>query len=705
MVFSKVTQYVAALISAALLAGLASASVGTAFTYQGQLKHNGEPVTPPTTVNFTFRLYDNETGGTQVAPEIEAINFGSFDDDGRFTIDLAFGKNVFDGAPLWIEVRVNGAPLTPRQPVMPTPYALYALNGNEGPEGPQGPQGPAGPQGEPGAQGPTGATGPQGPTGATGAQGPQGVQGATGPQGPAGPQGAVGATGPQGPVGPAGDSHWSISGSNTYYNAGRVGIGTSSPGVSLEVVYAPPTNNIQPLAIFRATGETSSAGAIRVQNTANNQFNLGITPAGAFAINYNANISLASDLLRITPTGNVGIGTTSPSYRLHVSSSAERSIFGLNTASSGEFTGVYGESTSPINGRGVYGLGSATTGTTYGVVGESSSTSGSRGVFGWATASIGNSVGVEGRSESTAGRGIDGWATASSGNTFGVFAQSNSTSGHGVYGIASASSGTTVGVRGAVSSPDGYAGYFSGPEGSRNYFQRKVGIGTTSPEYPLHVASSAVYAIYAHQTTTSLGTAIVGISEGTLGTGGVFRTEAPSGETYGVRVNVNSPDGYAGWFTGTAGSRNYFQRNVGIGVTNPTFQLHLSQNSAAKPTSNTWTISSDARLKKNIHTINGALDDLLALRGVTYQWIDPSTQGDMAGTYTGFIAQEVEHVFPEWISEDVDGYKRLTVIGFEGLVVEALRELRDENDALRAENESMRTRLEAIERVLRLNSN
>ena len=55
----------------------------------------------------------------------------------------------------------------------------------------------------------------------------------------------------------------------------------------------------------------------------------------------------------------------------------------------------------------------------------------------------------------------------------------------------------------------------------------------------------------------------------------------------------------------------------------------------------------------------------------------------MDGTYTGMIAQEVERVFPEWISEGTDGYKRLTVIGFEGLVVEALRELRSENDDLR----------------------
>jgi hypothetical protein len=157
------------------------------------------------------------------------------------------------------------------------------------------------------------------------------------------------------------------------------------------------------------------------------------------------------------------------------------------------------------------------------------------------------------------------------------------------------------------------------------------------------------------------------------------------GTTYGVRGQVNSTNGYAAYFTGPSGSRNYFQRNVGIGTTVPTFLLQLSADSAAKPTSSSWTISSDARLKKNVATLENSLDRLLQLRGVSYQWMDPSSQGDMDGVYTGLIAQEVETVFPEWIRTGADGYKTLTVIGFEGLAVEALRELRIEKDVEIAE--------------------
>jgi hypothetical protein len=156
---------------------------------------------------------------------------------------------------------------------------------------------------------------------------------------------------------------------------------------------------------------------------------------------------------------------------------------------------------------------------------------------------------------------------------------------------------------------------------------------------------------------------------------------AGAGTTYAVRGHVSSPDGYGAYFTGASGSRNYFQHNVGIGVIGATFQLQLGLNSAAKPGGGSWTASSDARLKKNVTTIGGSLDKLLQLRGVSYEWIDPDSQGGMDGSYPGFIAQEVEQVFPEWVGTDAEGFKTLTIFGFEGVAVEALRELRAEKDA------------------------
>lgn len=80
--------------------------------------------------------------------------------------------------------------------------------------------------------------------------------GPVGPQGPQGSKGDTGEPGPQGPVGPqgpAGDSHWRVSGTDTYYSDGSVGVGTSNPGATLEV----RDNRSSVAAIF---GKTTSSG-------------------------------------------------------------------------------------------------------------------------------------------------------------------------------------------------------------------------------------------------------------------------------------------------------------------------------------------------------------------------------------------------------------------------------------------------------------
>lgn len=101
--------------------------------------------------------------------------------------------------------------------------------------------------------------------------------------------------------------------------------------------------------------------------------------------------------------------------------------------------------------------------------------------------------------------------------------------------------------------------------------------------------------------------------------------------------------------------------------------------------------ASDARLKKNVEPLQGALDRLLRLRGVTFEWRDTSARSAReSGVQTGFLAQEVETVFPEWVTEGNDGYRRLLVRGFEALSVEALR-------TLAAQSQDLDGRVRALE--------
>ena len=147
---------------------------------------------------------------------------------------------------------------------------------------------------------------------------------------------------------------------------------------------------------------------------------------------------------------------------------------------------------------------------------------------------------------------------------------------------------------------------------------------------------------------------------------------------------------------------------------------------AFKPGGGAWSVASDARLKRDVSRLSGSLDRLLDLHGVSFNYRDDAPKTLTApGPQIGFIAQDVEKVFPQWISE-VDGYKTISIKGFEAMVVEALRELRSEsaiidstqaetleglraenlalradNAALKAQDQAIKVRLDALEARLK----
>jgi hypothetical protein len=142
---------------------------------------------------------------------------------------------------------------------------------------------------------------------------------------------------------------------------------------------------------------------------------------------------------------------------------------------------------------------------------------------------------------------------------------------------------------------------------------------------------------------------------------------------------------------------------VGAG-TIPNRKIHMwddlfVDNQAFKPGGGAWGSFSDKRLKKNVQPLNGTLDKLLKLRGVSYQWKEPEKYGNLTGTQVGLIADEVEEVFPEWVGSD-SGYKTLTIRGFEALAIEALREIQQTDDDLKRTNREFEKRLKALEKKL-----
>jgi hypothetical protein len=142
----------------------------------------------------------------------------------------------------------------------------------------------------------------------------------------------------------------------------------------------------------------------------------------------------------------------------------------------------------------------------------------------------------------------------------------------------------------------------------------------------------------------------------------------------------NSLQVLPGTFAGTMDSTAVTLDQPGIAGKLVVWDDFYVVNNAFKPGGGSWSSTSDARLKKNVHTLSGALDKLLALHGVSFEYIDPEKIHELSGCRMGLLAQEVEKVFPDWVETGADGYKRVTVRGLEALVVEALRQLRQEQE-------------------------
>jgi hypothetical protein len=92
----------------------------TAFTYQGQLKQNGQAA--DTTVPMQFRLFDAAIGGSQVGstvtlPGVDVV-------EGLFTARLDFGAIASGTGSLWLEITVGGFVMSPREEVSASPYSL-----------------------------------------------------------------------------------------------------------------------------------------------------------------------------------------------------------------------------------------------------------------------------------------------------------------------------------------------------------------------------------------------------------------------------------------------------------------------------------------------------------------------------------------------------------------------------------------------------
>jgi len=147
-----------------------------------------------------------------------------------------------------------------------------------------------------------------------------------------------------------------------------------------------------------------------------------------------------------------------------------------------------------------------------------------------------------------------------------------------------------------------------------------------------------------------------------------------------------------------AGTGVTLSNNSGEGAT-PTVAIGQSVATNATPTFGNLTINgtitatgditayytSDKRHKNNIQTISNAVLKVKQLNGVTWEWNDDVNEVTKSTPKTGLIAQEVQQVLPQVVTERNDGFLALDYSKMVGLLVEAIKEQQIQLDQLKAQ--------------------
>jgi hypothetical protein len=527
-------------------------------------------------------------------------------------------------------------------------------------------------------------------------------------------------------------SPWTTLGSDIYYNSGNVGIGTSTPSAPLHVYKSASVNYSSPLAMFSASSGSGFDGHVTIRgyyNTSltfwNDSFGdymtIGYTQLGAngFRISPGTSISGTTGLFVENFTGRVGIGTTAPNYNLHVV--GDINFTGTLYQNGLVFSGGGGSSVWTTSGSDIYyNSGNVGIGTTSPI----EKLHVYRNTFGE------SNVHIQAYSDSSGDRAVLYLGTPHHNDPnaqpkCAIIADAIGWSRADLHFCVETTASNSTLYRASVSNSrmmiDGLTGY--------------VGIGTTVPNYNLHVVGDINFTGTLYQNGlvfsgggsspwTTLGSDIYynsgNVSIGTpLSNGKLYIEPSGSNQTANA-IYVYNPNnssgqdailtlqvagssagdayiafdinGWASWACGVDTSDNHkfkwssdwgdvgvntkmtldrYSGNLGIGTTSPSYKLDVVGDIYA--TGNV-TAYSDVRSKKNLKTIEDPVSKIEKINGYTYE------KDGIA--YTGLVAQELLEVLPEAVSGSEELGYGIAYGNMAGIFVEAIKELNSKIKAL-----------------------
>ncbi len=189
-----------------------------------------------------------------------------------------------------------------------------------------------------------------------------------------------------------------------------------------------------------------------------------------------------------------------------------------------------------------------------------------------------------------------------------------------------------------------------------------VGVGISAPVSPFDVRSTHNGATV-HSYNNSTGGSAVGVygrSDGYVGVWG----DATGTTTIGVLGTTVASYGVYG--SSTTGTGVYGNSSSGYAV----YAAGIAGGTTA------WFGTSDRRLKKNIQTLPNALSNIMKMRGVSFDWRgDEFPELNLSNKHDiGVIAQEIKEVYPEVVNTPADGYYSVSYATLVPVLIEGIKE-------------------------------
>jgi Chaperone of endosialidase len=228
-----------------------------------------------------------------------------------------------------------------------------------------------------------------------------------------------------------------------------------------------------------------------------------------------------------------------------------------------------------------------------------------------------------------------------------------------------------------ASSIGGAAGYFTSQSGpSIITAVGKVGIGVPSPDQLLDVNGRARI----RHNGSSAGIWMSNALNGLAGGDGAF---------FGINCSVAGTE-TAGIFIGNAWGMEIDR------------SWNLKVRGAITSSVGLITTCSDRRFKKDFTKIESPLKKISQLDGLHYYWRTEEflDRGFSKDRQIGFIAQEIEKIFPEMVFTDEKGFKSVDYARLTPVLVEAMKEQQKQIEDLKNKNQKLESRFDKIEAML-----